>query len=195
MGAHCASTIFMGISMDRANLWELGTEQARLHREIAAAAEHLGESDPEAQAGAVALLEELLRLEEGNQEALAAKADGYCWVVAELRAQAEAREQEATRLLGLANGDRAKADRLEAALLRVLQSLDPEATRFELPYHRITSRRSTAVVVDADADVPADYLTVRRTEAPNRRLLKEALEAGVVVPGVRLEERRSWRIG
>ena len=177
------------------SLWGLAKDAESIHRHIEGFAESLASDDPEERQAAVEDLERELQREADNREALNRKADGYCYVVGNYRARAAARKAEAERLLRLAADDEHHADKLEEQLIRVLTMLQPEATRFELPYHKITSRRSTAVEVDPDADVPEAYVRVRRVESIDRQGLKQALRAGMSIPGVRLAERRSWKIG
>jgi hypothetical protein len=125
----------------------------------------------------------------------AKKADGYCYVISQLKGQAEWRCKEAERLEALASDDLQRAKRLEDLLIRVMTSLSPDDTSFELPSHRITSRRSEAVEIDEDADLPEPYWTVKTTRSPNKTSIKQAIRAGASWPGVRVVERRSWRIG
>jgi hypothetical protein len=177
------------------SLWALTEEARRLAAEIEELARGLYGDDPEEAALAVSGLEDALLREAQNRDAFRKKADGYCYVISQLRGQAHWRQEEARRLQGLAEEDMEQAERLEDLLIRVMTSLAPDDTSFELPSHRITSRRSEAVEIDVDADVPAPYLTVKTTSTPNKTSLKQAIRAGASFPGVRVVERRSWKIG
>ena len=177
------------------SLWALTEESRHLAAEIDALAQSLYCDDAEEAALAVVSLEDALLREASNREAFQRKADGYCYVISQLQGQAEWRCKEAERLEALASDDLQRAKRLEDLLIRVMTGLDPEATSFELPSHRITSRRSEAVEIDDDADVPEPYWTVKTTRSPNKTSIKQAIRAGSVFPGVRVVERRSWRIG
>jgi len=150
--------------------------------------------DPEEAAIAVKDLEDLLLREASNREAFQRKADSYCYVISQLKGQAEWRCKEAERLEALASDDLQRAKRLEDLLIRVLTSLAPDETSFELPSHRITSRKSEAVEIDEDADLPEPYWTEKSTRTPNKTSIKQAIRAGASWPGVRVVERRSWRI-
>ena len=177
------------------SLWALTEEARKLAYIIEELAEHLYGDDAEDAAQAQAALENVLLIEADNREAFQRKADGYCYVISQLRGQAEWRREEARRLQGLADDDRQRAEKLEALLIRVLTSLSPDDTKFELPSHRITSRKSEAVEIDDDADLPEPYWTVKSTRSPNKTSIKQAIRAGASWPGVRVVERRSWRIG
>jgi hypothetical protein len=177
------------------SLWALTEQTRRLAAEIEELAQGLYGDDTEEAALAVVGLEDALLREADNREAFQRKADGYCYVISQLKGQAEWRCKESERLEALASDDLQRAKRLEDLLIRVMTSLAPDETSFELPSHRITSRRSEAVEVDEEAEVPEDYMTVRTTRSPNRTMLRQAIRAGVELPGVRVVERRSWRIG
>lgn len=177
------------------SLWALTEEARALSNEIEWLAQRLYSDDAEDAALAQTRLEDTLLREAENREAFQRKADGYCYVISQLKGQAEWRCKEAERLEALASDDLQRAKRLEDLLIRVMTSLAPEDTSFELPSHRISSRRSEAVEIDEDADVPEPYWTVKTSRSPNKTSIKQAIRAGASFPGVRLVERRSWRIG
>ena len=177
------------------SLWALTEEARRLASQIELLAQSLYDDDSNEAAMAAVCLEDLLTEEAGNREAFQRKADGYCYVISQLRGQAHWRQEEARRLQTLAEDDQERAQRLEDLLIRVMTSLAPDETSFELPSHRITSRRSESVEIDDDADVPEPYWTVRTQRSPNKTSIKLAIRAGASFPGVRVVERRSWRIG
>ena len=130
------------------SLWQLGIEAQELTTVVSQLAEQLESDDAEVRAQALAELEAALLAEEGNKAALAAKADATCWVIEHLRGQAAYRQQQAKRLNALASGDASRADSLEESLVFVLTQLQPAATRFSFPNHELTSRKSSAVVID-----------------------------------------------
>ena len=157
-------------------------------------AEQLEADDPEQRALALAELEAALLAEEGNKAALAAKADATCWVIEHLRGQATYRQQQAKRLADLARSDAGRADDLEESLIFVLTQLQPAATRFSFPDHELTSRKSSAVVIDDEQALDPEWLTVKTTSQPDKNAIKEALKAGRQITGAQLLSRRSWRI-
>lgn len=179
---------------DGASLWQLGLEAHELQRAIEDLALELDSDDDERVAEVTAALEALLAAEEGNQAALHRKADAYCWVIENLRGLAAYRQQQARRLADLAGADQAKADRLEAALLKVLTRQQPDATKFELQDHVIASRRSESVEIDELERLPIEFLRIQTTTSADKRAIKAAIKNGEVVQGARLETRRSWSI-
>ena len=176
------------------SLWQLGIEAQELTTAIGQLAEQLQTDDPEQRALALAELEAALLAEEGNKAALAAKADATCWVIEHLRGQAAYRQQQAKRLGDLARSDANRADALEESLLFVLTQLQPAASRFSFPNHELSSRRSTAVVIDNEELLDTEWLTVTTTTKPDKVAIKEALKAGRLITGAQLLVRRSWRI-
>jgi hypothetical protein len=82
---------------------------------------------------------------------------------------------------------------MEQRLIAALTKAFPEDTRFELPSHCITSRRSEALQITCDpADLPEDCQRVKIE--PDRTAIKAAIKAGAAVPGCELVRRRSWSL-
>lgn len=177
------------------SLYELAGDQLQLQRQITEMAEMLDGADEREHDQAVSLLETILLADEQNREALLAKADAYCWVIDQLQAQAAYRKEQGKRLLELAAADEHRAERLEETLFRVLAATNPDATTFELPTHRLLSRRSVSVDVTAETmDLPDEYVRTKTTMSPDLTAIRKALQAGETVPGAALIERRCWRI-
>ena len=176
------------------SLWQLGIEAQELTTSISQLAEQLQSDDDDSRSQALAELEAALMAEEGNKQALAAKADATCWVIEHLRGQAAYRQQQAKRLTELSRSDAGRADALEESLVLVLTRLQPQATRFSFPNHELTSRRSQAVEIDDEQALAPEWLTVKTTSQPDKAAIKQALKAGHQILGVQLLSHRSWRI-
>jgi hypothetical protein len=176
------------------SLWQLGIEAQELTTAIGQLAQQLEADDDDTRAQALAELEASLLAEEGNKQALSAKADATCWVIEHLRGQAAYRQQQAKRLTALATGDTSRADALENSLVLVLTRLEPKSTRFSFPNHELTSRKSSAVEIDDEEALDPQWLAVTTTSKPNKAAIKEALKAGHHIEGAQLLYRRSWRI-
>jgi hypothetical protein len=176
------------------SLWQLGIEAQELTTAIAQLAERLETDDPGDRQQVLGELEAALLAEEGNKQALSAKADAICWVIEHLRGQAAYRQQQAKRLTALAAGDNGRADALEDSLMLVLTRLQPKATRFSFPNHELTSRKSSAVEIDDEEALDPQWLAVTTTSKPDKAAIKEALKAGRHIEGAHLLSRRSWRI-
>ena len=179
------------------SLFALAGEAMALQRQINELAEQLHTDDGDLDGATAQTLEALLLSEAGNREALNRKADAYCWVIAQLQAQAAYRRAESDRLRDLAEVDARRADALQERLLAALAAIDPDATRWSLPTHEITSRRTESVVINPGldiADLPFECIRERRTSQPDRAAIKAALKAGQRIPGAELIQRRAWSI-
>jgi hypothetical protein len=80
------------------SLWQLGIEAQELTTAIGQLAEQLEADDDDIRAQALGELEAALLAEEGNKQALAAKADATCWVIEHLRGQAASRKSQAVEI-------------------------------------------------------------------------------------------------
>ena len=176
------------------SLWQLGIEAQELTTAIGQLAEQLETDDNDTRAQALAELEAALLAEEGNKQALLAKADATCWVIDHLRGQAAYRQQQAKRLTELSRSDAGRADALEDSLVLVLTRLQPTATRFSFPNHELSSRKTQAVVIDDEEALDSEWLSFTTTSKPDKSAIKAALQAGQCIPGAQLLSRRSWRI-
>ncbi len=141
-----------------------------------------GELSPEVEAA----LDEMFR-ETG--ESLNAKVDGYCALIRSLILTAEARADEAKRLVTLAESDNAKAKRLKERLLffmalRGEKHLSTE--RYEITRCNNGGKRGVMLACDAD-QLPEQFQRVKIE--PDVDTIRAALESGDVVPGCSLKPR------
>ena len=58
----------------------------------------------------------------------------------------------------------------------------------------VSIRTTKAVEIAEGADLPEAYTTVKTTVSPNKTAIKDALSAGIEVPGCHIEERESVQI-
>jgi hypothetical protein len=197
-------------------LYALTGDALRLQQQIDEAAADLFSDDPAVVAAAKATLEGLISAESDNKQAILAKADAWCWVIDSLRARRDARKARAQALAELAAGDDRQQEAMLDILVTALQKAIPDETSYQLPGHKITSRKSTVVVVDCEPeDLPKLY---QRTKIEaNKTAIKESINAAVAaavkaaqdedaaakaaavatvktVPGCTLIERRSWSL-
>lgn len=179
------------------SLYGLTEDAIRLENQIREQAERLFSDDPGEVNDARDELEGLLLQDNENREALLRKADTWCWVIDRMRATVAERKAHAKRLQALAKYDEDRADALEDKLISLLTRVERDATGFELPAHKITSRKTTSVELDADTlafDLPEQFQRVVTRVDPDKEAIKAALKAGQTVPGAHLVERRSWTI-
>ena len=178
------------------NLFDLTGQALKFQARIDAAAENLFSDDDREVIAAHRELEALITSEAENRSALEAKADAWCWVIDGIRARAAAQSEHAKRLAALAKEAEQRADTLQDRLIHALSLVDPDATSWKLPEHKINSRASTVVVLDDDldpVDLSSEYQRVK-IEA-DKTAIKAALVAGAEIPGAELQHRRTWRIG
>lgn len=176
-------------------LFDLTSEALALQAQIDHAAELLFSEDPDEVAKATTALEALITDEMFNRKAVDAKADAWCWVIEATRARAAAQKEHSARLAELARQAEHRAEVLQDRLIKALSYIEPTATSWTLPAHKLTSRRSTSVVVDClPVDLPEQYRRTKVTVEADKTLLKLALQQGERVEGACLLERRSWQI-
>ena len=123
---------------------------------------------------------------------LADKADNVARYVDHLRALASFRSDQASRLADLAAADQRRADKLTDYMLKVLTTLQPDATKFSLPTHELRSRQATSVEIVDEELLPDELMRVKK--APDKSAIKAALKRGDAVPGAQLVTRRSWTV-
>lgn len=179
------------------SLFALTSEATLLAARIDDTAERLFSDDPAEVSAATEALEQLITTEASNKQALAAKADAWCWVIDQLRAKADAQREHAKRLAAMADGAEHRAQVMQDQLVRALGHVDPNATRWELPSHKLTSRATQSVEIDPDItadDLPEQFRRTKTTTTADKTALAAALKAGATVPGAQLISRRSWSI-
>jgi hypothetical protein len=179
------------------SLFALTGDALVIQHQINTAAEQLFSDDPSEIQAATTALENLISAEADNRRAIEAKADAWCWAIDHIRAQAATRAEHARRLSALAEAAAHQADVLQDRLISVLQRIDPDATTWKLPEHKISSRRVASIELDLDtmpADLPEQYQRTKTTVSADKTALKAAISSGAVIDGVKLVERRSWSI-
>lgn len=179
------------------SLYALTSEALLVQARIDHAAELLFSDDPAEVATATADLEALIASEADNRKALEAKADAWCWLIDHLRAQAINQREHARRLAELAADAEHRAEVLQDRLTAALEKIDPDRTSWQLPEHKLNSRKVTSVELDPDVapvDLPDGLYRVKTTYSADKTAIKAAIQAGATVPGASLVEHRSWSI-
>lgn len=65
---------------------------------------------------------------------------------------------------------------------------------FETSKVKVSSRKSEAVVVAENAEIPEKYLVTKTEVKPDKTALKKAIKSGEEIPGVIVEERVNWSV-
>lgn len=134
-------------------------------------------------------MEEKLALNESN---LRHKAVAYNEVITTKKAQTDMIKAEIKRLQSWAKRNDNIVNRLEENLLNAVKTFG----EFEVGLTKFGVRKSTSTEVDADMvnALPKEYKTVKVTEAPDKKAIKEALEQGIEIPGCRLSHNLNLKI-
>lgn len=85
-----------------------------------------------------------------------------------------------------------QAERLKAYLTMNLQMAGFE--KFETPRCKMSFRKSTSVEIDENANIPKDYVTIKVTETPNKKMITDAIKEGELIDGCRLVEKYNLQI-
>lgn len=120
----------------------------------------------------------------------AEKIEATALYLRELDAEAKAAKDEADRMLARVKSMQKRSDYLKSMLLEALHATGKVKTG------RVTVsiRTTKAVEIAEGADLPEAYTTVKTTVSPNKTAIKDALSAGIEVPGCHLEARESVSI-
>ena len=192
---------------ERTPLWALVDQVKDISGEIAIAVEMLESDDPAEVQTAIDLVNTYLDASNCTKDAFLAKADNVAGQVMALRRtadfQAQLAQEEHDRLMKRSASNNKSADRLLHYLTTQLRRVEPDAKRFPLARHDITSRAgSVKTVVDEKAvdSLPEEFLYQPPTPPvpkprPDLKAIKAALKQGREVPGARLVEgERTWDV-
>lgn len=82
-----------------------------------------------------------------------------------------------------------KAESLKNYLAYALQG-----EKFSTPKVAVSYRKSKSVEIDDGAELPKAYIKVEEVRKPDKKMLKEALEGGEKIDGVRLVEKQNLSV-
>lgn len=135
------------------------------------------------------LSEEAFEALEALGELRDTKVENVALYYKDLLATAEAIKKEADQLTARRKVYENKAEGLKRYLEMATNGQKFETSRVDIRY-----RRSEAVDIIDEAKIPEEYLTVKVTETPNKKLIKDAIKAGQSVTGAVLTERQNIQI-
>lgn len=129
-----------------------------------------------------------------SKDQMHAKADAYCHVIEQLGKQAQNLREVSKSRLEYARSIEAQRNRLQKTLVNVLTTLNPGQTKFDLPEHRIASRRSEVVDVYDIDKVPDRFIKVEKSA--DKSGIKQAIKQGTFDPsqGAHLVPNTTWTI-
>lgn len=114
------------------------------------------------------------------------KVDGVAYYIKNNDVAAKALKEEAKTLLERAQRYENRNDKLKKYLLNVMDQRD--MTKIETTKNRISTRKSTSVVVD-DEMLSEKYLIKKVDYKPDKKMLKELLNSGKRIKGAELEQK------
>lgn len=125
---------------------------------------------------------------------LQAKAQNVALFVRSLEADAAAVKQWAKEATERAKAMEARAERVRDYLASNLDACGVE--KLESPGVSISFRKSSAVVIDGQDLIPAEFMRAKPAPEPepDKKAIADAIKAGHVVPGAHVEQRRSLQI-
>lgn len=140
-----------------------------------------------------AVMEELAISRENFQH----KAEGYARLILKWESEIEAASAEIKRIQAIKKTKENAVGRLKDTLLFALQAFGQEdaktgVKRYETPLVKLSTRRSVAVEITDESEVPDLYWVVKREVS--KSAISNALKEGEDVPGATLKENYSVQI-
>ncbi len=114
------------------------------------------------------------------------KADGYKFVIDDLKAQAELWNERAATLSKIARTFINYTDRMKYSLKMACINLGIEELVGKDYKWKVTSN-APSLIVDDETLIPSEFKEIVQTTKIRSDMIKEALKSGKVVPGARLE--------
>jgi len=116
-----------------------------------------------------------------NQDELQAKGRGYGFVIKTLESDIDIIDAEIKRLQSFKSSRNKAIERLKGSLSDAMQLFDID--KIETPTLKISFRKSESVYIENPDLLDKNYVTVVRTESPNKVAIKDAIKRGETVIG------------
>ena len=120
------------------------------------------------------------------------KIENIAMLVKDLEAQAVAIKEEEKKLKARREARERKAERLKEYIKSSMLLQGDQ--KFETARVSISFRKSKQVVVANPELLTDEYITIKTEQVANKTAIKQALEAGILVEGAMLEERKNLQI-
>jgi hypothetical protein len=122
------------------------------------------------------------------------KAKHVAFVIRNMEASAKAIKEAADAMLLRAKAEENRAKHLKGYLQSAM--LATGISKVECPYFVLSIRNNPeSVVIDAESQIPQDYMReIPATYAPDKALIKKAIQDGFTVPGCHLTRTQSLSI-
>ena len=162
--------------MSNLSLYEITAEQKELVNQIIEAE---GELTPE--------LEQALILTEANKNK---KSIAYLEVLSAKKMMNAMIDDEIKRLQAFKKRNNSVIDRLEENLLLAIKTFGD----YIIGTKTFGTRKSSVLIVDADAEIPEIYQTKKLVITPDKMALKKAILAGEIIEGVYIQENQNLKL-
>lgn len=123
---------------------------------------------------------------------IADKIESYCVVENELSGDLQKIESEIERLNAKKKAIENNIKRLRARLGDCLFSMN--TTKYNAGTYTVYRRETQQIVIDDPQKIPAEFMTTRVSEAPNKTLIKESIKEGKEVSGAHIQTNQSITI-
>ena len=128
-----------------------------------------------------------------NKEQLESKSVAYLQVIATKDGVNSAIDIEIKRLQALKKRNNGLVDNLKNRLLDAVNLFGTNGA-FEIGFNKFGTRKSSSVAVDDVNSLPTEYKTVKVTEAADKKAIKDAIKAGIDIPGCSIVENLNLKI-
>lgn len=129
---------------------------------------------------------------EGVEGAFEVKAEKVVYAIRGIERRAELMREQLNRFRGRIVVVEENAKYLKTYLQHGLESAGKKA--LETPAFTIRLRKSTAVIITNEEDVPSQLMRTKTISDPDKTAIGKQLKAGEAVPGAELEHRTSLTI-
>lgn len=123
---------------------------------------------------------------------IAEKIEGYCVVDNELSGDLQKIESEIERLNAKKSAIENNIKRLRLRLGDCLLSMD--TTKYSAGTYTVYRRETEQTIIDDLQKIPAEFMTTKVSETPNKTLIKECIKEGKEVAGAHLQTNQSITI-
>ena len=123
---------------------------------------------------------------------IADKIEGYCVVENELAGDLQKIESEIERLTAKKKSIENNVKRLRLRLGDCLLTMN--TTKYSAGTYTVYRRETQQVVIDDSQKIPAEFMTTKVSETPNKTLIKESIKAGKKIAGAHLQTNQSITI-
>lgn len=132
--------------------------------------------------------EDLLAFDELVKTDIAPKMDKIMWVIRKKEAMSNMLKEQKKVLEERIKQAEKDIEHLEKRVLFGLNIVS-DNNKLETDSFKYSTRKSKSVEIQEGAIIPEEYMVEKVTYSPDKKLLKEHLESGVVIPGIEIKEK------